>query len=212
MSESLVDTDDNIFSEFNSNLARLDSEAEAILNSIRNEGSESESSSVNDSSGDDFGSQVDGSDPDDDDEMTDEILRLGSVVASIQRDINNTSVNSVMSALSTVGSPYKKKPLVDNQIDFIRPKRLCGPVPSGLGASKLLLMTTAFVWAVVIILAFHVKHLNGEDGLDYFPTWNLTHKIWWHKRTRTATASTTTTTCDLIRNSESSSCQVTVDK
>lgn len=210
MTESLVDADDNIFSEFNSDLARLDSEAEAILNSIRNEGSESESSSVNDSSGD-CGSQVDESDPDDDnddDEMTDEIRRLGSVVASIQRDMNNTSVNSVINALSTVGSPSKEKPLVDNQVEFIRPKRLCGLVPCGQEASKLLLMTISLVWAIVIILALHVKHLKGEGGLDYSPTWNLTHKIGWRKRTTTTT--TPTKTCVLIRNSEFSSCQITI--
>lgn len=209
MTESLVDNDDNIFSEFDSDLARLDSEAEAILNSIRNEGSASENSSVNDSSGDDCCSRADGSDPDDDDddEMTDEILRLGSVVASIQRDMNKTSVNSVMSALSTVGSPCTKKSLVKSQIEFIRPKRLCSLAPGGKGVSKLLLTTVAFIWAIVIILTLHVKHLSGEDGLDFFPSWNLTRK---RTRMRMPTAIKTTKTCVLVQNSEFSSCQVTI--
>jgi hypothetical protein len=165
---TLNDSLDNMFSEFNSDLARLDSEAEAILNSIRNEKgerSESESSTLNDQSDNDCDSQ-DGSDLHDDDELTDELLRLGSVVASIQQDMEKMSVNPEISQISALSAaehtPSKTNP---PEVKSSQSKRVTG----GQKASMLLLLSASLIWALVIILGLHVNNLNGKGGLDFFP-------------------------------------------
>jgi len=172
--------DDHIFSELNSDLARLDSEAEAILNSIRNEVTEtqsrSETSSIN-ASEDACSSHDD--EIHDDDEMNDEILRLGSVVASLQHDLDNMSVTTVTSAVSTLDSPAHSPPPEgcarfgsDDIMEFIRTKQLYGPGVGGQERNIPLILVNVLVWTIVIILVIHVKSgpLNEQGGLDYFPT------------------------------------------
>lgn len=171
------DDNDNIFSEFNSDLDRLDSEAEAILNSIRNEQvsetrSRSESSDVcsEDASGHD-------DDMHDDDEMNDEILRLGSVVASLQHDLDNMSVATVTSTVSTsldtpAGSPPHESFARVDIMEFIQLKRLYGLGIGGQETNIPLIVVNVLVWAVVIVLVIHVKHgaLNEQGCLAFLPT------------------------------------------
>ena len=173
--------DDNIFSELNSDLARLDSEAEAILNSIRNETNEarsrSETSSIHDASEDAWASHE--GDMHDDDEMNDEILRLGSVVASLQQDLDTMSVTTLTSTVSTLDSPAGAPPpesiggsRADDLMEFIRAKRLYGPGVGGKVTNIPLVVVNFLLWAIVALLTIHVKHgtLDERGALPYIPT------------------------------------------
>lgn len=187
------DEDDHMFSQFNSDLARLDSEAEAILNSIRNEETSSETPSScrssspvihDDSCSDECSSHED--EIHDDDEMNDEITRLESVVASLQQDLDITNITTVTSATlcpmselpsSTHVSPCPESSKLiscsDGALNFIHSKQLCSPRIGGMKMSVLLLLANVLIWGAVIALVIHVQSATlNEDGggLTYLPT------------------------------------------
>lgn len=182
--------EDNMFSELSSDLARLDSEAEAILNSIRNEAaSETSRQSRSDTSSpvipDDSDSESirqDDGDMHDDDEMNDEILRLGSIVASLQQDLDTMSVTTVTSTVSTLDSPSASRPSPENHyarfnrqqvLQFIHSKKLYGPGVGGQATNVPLVVLNVLVWTIVFALVVHVKQgaLNEQGGgLTFLPT------------------------------------------
>lgn len=191
------DRDDSILAGFDSDLARLDSEAEAILKSIRNDderndtlGSdtpparfENDSLSTCSHSEDDIM---------DDDEMNDEILRLGSVVASLQQDLDN--MNDVLpppaSMLSTTSSsadndeksveqgsdvPHNGVPAIDKRssiLNFILTNNLYGPGVGGQEVKLPLVAISFVIWFIVILLVIHVRTCPLDEygkGLTLFP-------------------------------------------
>lgn len=185
--------DDNILSEFDSDLARLDSEAEAILNSIRNETSESrprsETSSPMQESASDGGyssSPDEQDDMHDDDEMNDEILRLGSVVASLQQDLDNMNVDVATvtnTKKSTLESPVASAPPLpesvesDAVVDLIQSKEQYSTGTGGNEVSIPLVFVNLLVWAAVIVLAIHVRSGSLDEdggGFAFLPSFGAT--------------------------------------
>lgn len=174
--------DDNILFEFDSDLARLNQEAEAILNSIRHESSAAESllrscsPSVTSDDEDACTSKED--DMHDDDEMNDEISRLGSVVASLQQDLDNVANTVTDEFESPVASepPNECKSAMDRNdglTDLVTPsKRTCESTMGGEKMNAPLILANLLVWTVVVVLVLHVKYTtldNDRGTLPFLP-------------------------------------------
>lgn len=184
------DKGDNILWEFDSNLARLNQEAEAILNSIRHESGAShqslrrcETPVTSDDDNDDAYSNKENDDLHDDDEMNDEISRLGSVVASLQQDLDKVAhVVTSEFGVSVVDSPVVSSPLqvlstsaIDSNddtrmTDLVKPSRR-----STMGRETMnvpLMLVNLLVWTVVVFLVLHVKYTaldNDRGSLPFIP-------------------------------------------
>eukprot|EP00544_Gedaniella_sp_CCMP2646_P014086 CAMPEP_0202480882 /NCGR_PEP_ID=MMETSP1361-20130828/699_1 /ASSEMBLY_ACC=CAM_ASM_000849 /TAXON_ID=210615 /ORGANISM="Staurosira complex sp., Strain CCMP2646" /LENGTH=164 /DNA_ID=CAMNT_0049108355 /DNA_START=166 /DNA_END=657 /DNA_ORIENTATION=- len=149
--------DDNILSEFDSDLARLNREAEAILNSIRHENAAESllrpcSPSVTSDDDDEDACNSKEDDMHDDDEMNDEILRLGSVVASLQQDLDNVANTVTDEFESPVASepPNECKSAMDRNdrfTDWVTPsQRTCESTMGGEKMNAPLILANLLVW------------------------------------------------------------------
>lgn len=148
------DYDDDVAGILGEEMERLNNEADAILDSIRNEvanSSEDDNASSDDyMSDDDYGGEME-------DEMNDEILNLGSVTANLRQDLDEVSVESMASALSnTNNNTYRYQPKILSG-EFLREKQLYGPGVGGSERNTPLLAFCVTVWSVLIILVFHVR-------------------------------------------------------
>ena len=167
-------------------MQRLDDEAEAILNSIRNETVGSPSSDHGD---EDNGTNHypthhhDSSDYDDDeidDEINDEILKLGTVTANLRQDLDEISVESMTSHMSQQYNGrgeaahqqqhyyrYSRKALaLEDAANFLRQKQLYGPGVGGQERNTPLLVVALVVWSILLMLVFHVRYgAMDETGM-----------------------------------------------
>jgi hypothetical protein len=143
-------------------LQRLDDEADAILDSIRNETFGSDEHVTVDHSSDDEGDDQVA------DEINDEILRLGTVIANIKQDLDEVSVESMTSALSNRDPGhyrYQQKTLaLDSAGDFLRENKLYGPGVGGETRNWPLLFLTVSIWGVLVLLVLHVKYGAMDDN------------------------------------------------
>lgn len=162
-------------------MQRLDDEAEAILDSIRNEtiGSPSDQHHDGDNNGggdhnnNNYHSHHDTSDYDDDeidDEINDEILKLGTVTANLRQDLDEISVESMTSHLSQQYNAryepqqeqyyrYSRKGLaLEYAANFLRQKNLYGPGVGGQERNTPLLVFAIAVWSILLMLVLHVRY------------------------------------------------------
>jgi hypothetical protein len=163
-------------------MQRLDDEAEAILNSIRNEtvGSPSDHGG-DDNGGNNYHTHHDSSDYDDDeidDEINDEILKLGTVTANLRQDLDEISVESMTSHMSQQYNArgeaqqqhyyrYSRKALaLEDAANFLRQKQLYGPGVGGQERNTPLLVVAVVVWSILLMLVFHVRYgAMDETGM-----------------------------------------------
>lgn len=142
-------------------MQRLDDEADAILDSIRNEITGSPLEQNNSSSFDDYDeNEVD-------DELHDEILKLGTVTANLRQDLDEVSVESMNSHLSQQQQQqyvYQRKTLQLEAGDFLRHKQLYGPGVGGQERNTPLFMFAISVWSILVILVFHARY--GNSAMD----------------------------------------------
>lgn len=171
-------------------MQRLDDEAEAILDSIRNEtvGSPSDhDGDTNGGGGANYHSIHDSSDYDDDeidDEINDEILKLGTVTANLRQDLDEISVESMTSHMSQQYNArhdlqqeqnyyrYSRRSLaLENAVNFLRQKHLYGPGVGGQERNTPLLVFAIVVWSVLLMLVLHVRYGEMDEmGMMTLPT------------------------------------------
>lgn len=171
--------DDDIAGMLGVEVQRLGEEADAIMNSIRNEsvGSPLPSSSQPYSTRARGDYDRDNSDYDDDevdDEVNDEILKLGSVTANLRQDLDEISVESMSSYLSQqqyargneqVYRYPRKSVALQEAADFLRHKQLYGPGVGGQERNTPLLVFAVMVWSVILLLMMHVRYGSAVDAV-----------------------------------------------
>jgi hypothetical protein len=165
-------------------LQRMNDEAEAIMNSIREElftppTNKTAAHSDEDGDDDDDDDRLSEDEMHDDFEMDDELTRLNNVVASIKEDLDAQSVASMTSAISDIDGPpphyrYNHRTIAmraQEAEQFLRSNKLYGPGVGGEETNTPLLIFTAVVWAVLIVLVFHVKYgaMDENGSLDSMP-------------------------------------------
>jgi hypothetical protein len=180
--------DGSVGDMLDASLQRMNDEAEAIMNSIREELFTPPTNKTNpvtthsDDDGDDDDDVDNGLSEDemhDDFEMDDELTRLNNVVASIKEDLDAQSVASMTSAISDIDGPpphyrYNQRTIAMRAQDaeqFLRSNKLYGPGVGGEETNTPLLVFTALVWAVLLVLVFHVKYgaMDENGSLDSLP-------------------------------------------
>ena len=171
------DDDDDIAGMLGVEMQRLGEEADAIMNSIRNESVASPlpSSSQPYFSKDDYDrANSDYDDDEVDDEVNDEILKLGSVTANLRQDLDEISVESMSSYLSQqqyargneqVYRYPRKSVALQDAADFLRQKKLYGPGVGGQERNTPLLIFAVLVWSVVLLLIMHVRYGSAMDAV-----------------------------------------------
>mmetsp|Transcript_32742 Transcript_32742/g.54085 ORF Transcript_32742/g.54085 Transcript_32742/m.54085 type:complete len:185 (+) Transcript_32742:208-762(+) len=157
-------------------MQRLDDEADAILNSIRNETALSDGD--NDTDKDDYDDMSDDYDPTEmEDEMNDEILKLGTVTATLKQDLDEISVESMTSAMSnrdSLAGKYRQSRSAlawEDAAHFLREKQLYGPGVGGSDRNTPLLVFTITVWSVLLVLVLHVRYgaMDASGNLSSMP-------------------------------------------
>ena len=169
-------------------LQRMDDEAEAIMNSIREElftppSNKSNAGGAVDTVLDDLSED----EMHDDFEMDDELSRLNNVVASIKEDLDAQSVVSMTSAISDIDGPpayyrYPQRTIAMRAHEaeqFLQNNKLYGPGAGGEETNTPLLVFTVAVWTILIVLVFHVKYGsmdsdNTQEGHQY-QIWHLSY-------------------------------------
>ena len=170
------DDDDDMAGMLGVDMQRL-GEADAIMNSIRNESVASPQPSLSQH----YPSRVDydreNSDYDDDevdDEINDEIMKLGSVTANLRQDLDEISVESMSSYMSQqqyarngeqVYRYPRKSVAMQQAANFLRQKQLYGPGVGGQERNTPLLIFTLVVWSVVLLLMVHVRYGAAIDNV-----------------------------------------------
>eukprot|EP00542_Grammatophora_oceanica_P009584 CAMPEP_0194032904 /NCGR_PEP_ID=MMETSP0009_2-20130614/5749_1 /TAXON_ID=210454 /ORGANISM="Grammatophora oceanica, Strain CCMP 410" /LENGTH=207 /DNA_ID=CAMNT_0038673481 /DNA_START=85 /DNA_END=708 /DNA_ORIENTATION=- len=164
------DTDD--VSNFADDFQRLDSAADAIMDSIRAElfAPPSETTSQPDAESSDGVLTADNH-LHDEDEMGDEIMRLGNVIADLKQDLDNQSVTSMTSALSNLDDTpvrYRYKPSAlsmgaEEAEKFIRKNKLYGPGVGGDKPNTPLIAFTVVVWSFLLVLLYHVRFGDVDE-------------------------------------------------
>ena len=169
------DDDDEIAGMLGVDMQRLGEEADAILNSIRNESGASPEPSPSHPHSSRVDYDRDNSDYDDDevdDEINDEIMKLGSVTANLRQDLDEISVESMSSYMSQqqyarsgehVYRYPRKSVALQEAANFLRQKQLYGPGVGGQERNTPLLTFTLVVWSVVLLLMVHVRYGTAID-------------------------------------------------
>lgn len=165
--------DDDCDMLLDASLQRMDDEAEAIMNSIREElftppSNKSNAGGAVDTVLDDLSED----EMHDDFEMDDELSRLNNVVASIKEDLDAQSVVSMTSAISDIDGPpayyrYPQRTIAMRAHEaeqFLQNNKLYGPGAGGEETNTPLLVFTVAVWTILIVLVFHVKYGSMDDN------------------------------------------------
>ena len=169
------DDDDKIEGMLGVDMQRLGEEADAIMNSIRNESVASPEPSPLHPPSNRVDYDRDNSDYDDDevdDEINDEIMKLGSVTANLRQDLDEISVESMSSYMSQqhyarndehIYRYARKSVALQEAANFLRQKQLYGPGVGGQERNTPLLVFALVVWSVVLLLLVHVRFGSAID-------------------------------------------------
>jgi hypothetical protein len=156
-------------------MQRLDDEANAILNSIRNETAASGSDDDAADHYDDDDSRDDFDPSEMEDEMNDEILKLDTVTANLRQDLDEVSVESMTSAMSNrdpgVYRQSHRALALEDAAQLLRKKQLYGPGVGGSDRNNPLLVVTVLIWSVLLLLVFHVRYgaMDESGSLSSMP-------------------------------------------
>jgi len=169
--------DNSVGDVLDASLQKMDDEANAIMDSIREELFTPPSNKSNHDRPDD--NVLTDDEMHDDFEMDDELTRLNKVVASIKEDLDAQSVASMASAISDIDGPppryrYSQRTIairVEEAEQFLRKNNLYGPGVGGEDTSIPLLVFTVAVWTMLLLLVLHVKFgaLDENGNLNSLP-------------------------------------------